>query len=304
MTAPRDDTHDTHDARDAVCDDHALDDALDEALAPAIMALAGRRVAVLTGAGVSTASGIPDYRGEGTRQRARNPVRFALFTSDPRARRRYWARAFLGWPRIRDAQPNACHAALAALERAGRLTGVVTQNVDGLHTRAGSVRVTELHGALADVVCLSCGRVCARDDVQERLARANPGFQEAAARALAHAPDGDVDLDDALVEGFVSVACAACEGALKPRVVFFGENVDRRVLDDAWRVVDESQALLVLGSSLEVYSGRRFVDAAHKRAMPVVVVNQGKTRVDDTVTVRVFADVSRAMTRLLPALTS
>lgn len=285
-------------------DGASLDEDLDEALAPAIMALAGRRIAVLTGAGVSTASGIPDYRGEGTRQRARNPVRFATFTSDPHARRRYWARAFLGWPRIRDAQPNACHRALAALEQAGRLTGVVTQNVDRLHTRAGSVRVTELHGALDDVVCLSCGLVCAREDVQARLFAANPAFADEARRALAHAPDGDVDLDDALAATFVPVACAGCDGALKPRVVFLGENVEKDVLDDAWRVFDEGRALLVLGSSLEVYSGRRFVDAAQKRAMPVVVVNQGKTRVDDTVTVRVFADVSRAMTRLLPALTS
>lgn len=275
------------------------DDTLDADLGWVTTAIEGRRVVVLTGAGVSTESGIPDYRGEGTRQRARNPVRFALFTSDPAARRRYWARAFLGWPKIRDAQPNVAHTALAAWERMGRVTGVITQNVDGLHTKAGSARVTELHGALKDTVCLACGAHEARESVQARLALANPTYASDAAMRATHAPDGDVDLDDALVERFVVVACVHCNGPLKPRVVFFGENVPRPVLDDARSTFDDAAALVVLGSSLEVYSGRRFVDEAVKRRWPIVIINRGPTRGDAQATVRVDASVGTALSRLV-----
>jgi NAD-dependent deacetylase sirtuin 4 len=275
------------------------DDTLDDELAPVAMALEGRRIVVLTGAGVSTESGIPDYRGEGTRQRARNPVRFATFTSDASARRRYWARAFLGWPKIRDAQPNVAHTSLAAWERMGRISGVITQNVDGLHGKAGSVRVTELHGALKDTLCLACGAHEARESVQGRLARANPTFTSDANGRAAHAPDGDVDLDDAFIERFVVVDCVHCAGALKPRVVFFGENVPLPVLDDARRTFDDAAALVVLGSSLEVYSGRRFVDEAVKRRWPIVIINRGPTRADVHATVRVDASVGAALARLV-----
>ncbi|MBM4280055.1 MAG: NAD-dependent protein deacetylase [Deltaproteobacteria bacterium] len=275
----------------------------DEALWPAVAALAGRRVVALTGAGMSTASGIPDYRGPLTRQKARNPVRFAQFVGDERARRRYWARATLGWPRIRDAVDNDAHRALAALETRGRLTGVITQNVDRLHTKAGSRRVVELHGALRDVGCLACGHVVDRDDVQARLIAANPGFLVVAAAAAAAqaAPDGDVDLHDGLVDDFVVVACARCGGALKPRVVYFGENVAADVVAAARALGDDADALLVAGTSLEVYSGRRFVDAACARGIPVVIVNRGPTRSDDRATVKIEGDVVDVLVRLARA---
>jgi NAD-dependent SIR2 family protein deacetylase len=276
----------------------------DELLLPAVAALSGRRLVALTGAGMSTSSGIPDYRGPLTRQKARNPVRFAQFVGDERARRRYWARATLGWPRIRDADANDAHRALAALEQRGLLVGVITQNVDRLHHRAGSRRVVELHGALCDVGCLACGRVVDREHVQRRLLAQNPGFvdQAAAIAAAQAAPDGDVDLHDDLVDGFVVVACEHCGGALKPRVVYFGENVDRAVVDDAHALVRDGDALLVAGTSLEVYSGRRFVDAAVARGVPVVIVNLGSTRSDAVATVKIEGDVVDVLTRLARAL--
>jgi NAD-dependent SIR2 family protein deacetylase len=273
----------------------------DEVLLPAVLALSGRRIAVLTGAGLSTSSGIPDYRGPLTRQKARNPVRFSQFVADERARRRYWARATLGWPRIRDARANVAHEALAALEARARVTGVITQNVDGLHTAAGSRRVVELHGRLADVGCLACGVVVDREHVQARLLAANPSFH-ARVGSVEAAPDGDVELADDVVDGFVVVACEACGGALKPRVVYFGENVPVDVVAAARALLDEGDALLVAGTSLEVYSGRRFVDAAVARGLPVVIVNQGPTRSDDTATVRVDGDVCDVLVRLSRAL--
>jgi NAD-dependent SIR2 family protein deacetylase len=276
----------------------------DEDLLPAVLALSGRRVVALTGAGMSTASGIPDYRGPLTRQKARNPVRFSQFVADERARRRYWARATLGWPRIRDATENDAHRSLAVLEARGRLCGVITQNVDRLHHAAGSRRVVELHGALCDVGCLSCGVVVHRDVVQQRLLAQNPGFLEraAAAVALQAAPDGDVDLHDDVVDGFVVVACEACGGALKPRVVYFGENVAKDVVDDARSLLSDGDALLVAGTSLEVYSGRRFVDAATAAGVPVVIVNLGPTRSDAVATVKIDGDVVDVLSRLARAL--
>jgi NAD-dependent SIR2 family protein deacetylase len=272
----------------------------DEALLPALLALSGRRVVALTGAGMSTASGIPDYRGPLTRQKARNPVRFQQFVADEQARRRYWARATLGWPRIRDAAPNAAHRAVADLEGRGRLVGVITQNVDRLHTKAGSGRVVELHGALHDVVCLGCGVVVDRDDVQRRLLEANPAFVDRVWCGSA-APDGDVDLDDAVVAGFVVVGCDRCGGALKPRVVYFGENIPPPVVDEARALFAVADALLVAGTSLEVWSGRRFVDAAVQRGIPVVIVNLGPTRSDAAATCRVDGDVVDVLVRLAAA---
>ena len=234
-------------------------------------------IAVLTGAGCSTESGIPDYRGEGTLRRARAPVRFATFLADPQARRRYWARSVIGWPRLAQARPNLAHRALADLEARGRVTGVLTQNVDRLHHAAGSQRVIELHGALHQVRCLACGRLEDRQALQARLLAANPAF---AHRAAALNPDGDAELPDAHVADFAVATCEACGGDLKPDVVFFGESVPRARVEAAYRWVDDSAALLVLGSSLTVLSGLRFVRRAHAAGRPIVIVNQGETRGD------------------------
>jgi NAD-dependent SIR2 family protein deacetylase len=271
----------------------------DEALLAPVMLLSGRRTVALTGAGLSTESGIPDYRGPQTRHKARNPVRFREFVKDDAARRRYWARATVGWPRIRGAQPNAAHLALAGLERAGVLAGVITQNVDRLHSRAGSGRVVELHGSLDAVVCLACSRAEKRAALHERLLAQNPALRSASAD---FAPDGDAELPDALVDDFVVVGCLDCGGPLKPDVVYFGENVKPAVLDEAWALLAEAEALLVAGSSLEVYSGRRFVDAAERRDLPIVIVNLGPTRADDRATARVDGRVGDVLPRLAQAL--
>jgi NAD-dependent SIR2 family protein deacetylase len=241
--------------------------------------LRGRRVAALTGAGISTESGIPDYRGPTTAARARRPIQHAEFVRDPAARRRYWARSVIGWPRVAGAQPNAAHAALAAMEESGAVAGIVTQNVDRLHSRAGSRQVIELHGALAEVACLDCGGREARDSLQERLLALNPGFAAVATLERA-APDGDAELPAALVDDFRVADCAACAGVLKPDVVFFGGSVPREVVAAAYALVEAAEALLVVGSSLAVYSGFRFVRHAAERAIPVAIVNLGPTRGD------------------------
>ncbi len=282
-------------------------DVSDDVIAAA-MALAHRRVAILTGAGVSTDSGIPDYRGDETRRRARRPIRFNEFVGHEDTRRRYWARAFVGWPRIRDAQSNSAHQDVAAVVCAGRGTGVVTQNVDGLHQHGGAPDdvVVELHGALRVVRCLGCGAKSSRELLQARLAAQNPWLERFVAAgvsdAIGAAPDGDVDLEGEAVARFVVVGCDICGGELKPDVVFFGENVDPRVLARAWAVVDDADALLVLGSSLEVFSGRRFVEAMAKRGKPVVIVNRGPTRSDGIATVKLDMGVAPAMTALRSAL--
>jgi len=254
-------------------------------LAPLLDCLAGRRLVALTGAGCSTESGIPDYRGPGTARRARNPVQYRAFVSDPVARARYWRRSLVGWPAFSRAEPNAAHEALAALERSGVLVGVVTQNVDGLHQRAGSEAVVELHGSLARARCLRCDAVEARTSVQRRLEALNPGLDPRLEAELA--PDGDAELD--AVHDFVVPACLACGGVLKPDVVFFGENVPRPRVDSAFDLVDRAGALLVVGSSLTVFSGWRFVRRAHERGVPVAVVNLGPTRGDPLATVRLEA---------------
>lgn len=243
--------------------------------------LAGRRTFVLVGAGCSTESGIPDYRGPETLARARNPIQFRAFVAEPLSRRRYWARSFVGWPRIANALPNPAHHALAALERDGAIRGLVTQNVDGLHHAAGSREVVELHGALRRVVCLGCGATEARSAVQQRMAEANPGFDVSAPVA----PDGDADLER--VEGFVVPVCTVCGGTLKPDVVFFGENVPRPRVDAASALLDASEALLVVGSSLTVFSGYRFVKRAAERSLPIAIVNLGPTRGDPLATLRI-----------------
>jgi NAD-dependent SIR2 family protein deacetylase len=239
--------------------------------------LTSYRCVVLTGAGCSTESGIPDYRGAGRPVRVSVPIQHQEFVSKAEARRRYWARATIGWDRFSRAQPNAAHVALAQLERAGMVTGIITQNVDRLHQRAGSWRVVELHGALADVVCLDCGVVESRARVQERLLAANPGWLDVATEL---APDGDAELPVSLVERFAVVACPHCDGVLKPDVVFFGGNVARPTAERAWSLFGEAQALLVVGSSLTVYSGYRFARRAAELGIPLAVINLGPTRAD------------------------
>jgi NAD-dependent SIR2 family protein deacetylase len=262
--------------------------------------LGGRRFVVLTGAGCSTESGIPDYRGGG-RAGPRNPIQHDAFLRRVEVRQRYWARATVGWVRFSGARPNAAHHALAALERAGRLTGIITQNVDRLHQAAGSRRVVELHGALADVRCLACGAVEPRAEVHRRLVAENPGFLDAAA---APTPDGDAELPDEAVAGFRVVPCRACGGALKPDVVFFGGTVGEAILAEAWALLGASGALLVVGSSLAVYSGFRFARRAHELGLPVALVNQGPTRADELCEVRIDARAGEVLPQLAEALTA
>lgn len=274
---------------------HASTSTLDESVDALVRLFGTRRIVVLTGAGCSTESGIPDYRGPETARRARNPLRFNQFVHDDRARRRYWARSMHGWLRVARARPNAAHLALAELERRGRVVGVITQNVDGLHLAAGSRKVVELHGNLDAVACLDCGALEARRRVQDRLTMLNPGWTD---RRVSIAPDGDADLDDRSLDGFVVAECGACDGPLKPRVVFFGENVPRPVVDDAYGLLGEAEALLVVGSSLVVFSGYRFVRRASERGHPIAIVNLGQTRGDPLAEVL----VARRAGELLPRL--
>lgn len=233
------------------------------------------RLLVLTGAGCSTESGIPDYRDGSGAWKQRRPMTYAEFTGSPAARRRYWAGSLRGWPRVRDARPNPAHAALARLEAAGRVGRVVTQNVDGLHRKAGSRRVLDLHGRLDLVECLGCGARVDREDVQALLQMWNP---EAPAPA-APRPDGDAGIAGSL-DAFQVPDCRECGGVLKPHVVFFGESVPRSRVDGALEALRRADALLVVGSSLMVYSGYRFVLAAASLGRPVAALNLGRTRAD------------------------
>jgi NAD-dependent protein deacetylase/lipoamidase sirtuin 4 len=256
----------------------AIDEAgLEQALERLLPVIGGRRLALLTGAGASTESGIPDYRGPGTRARARNPIQYRAFLGDPLMRQRYWARSVLGWPRMANARPNPGHAALVELERAGIVSGIVTQNVDRLHSVAGSQRVVELHGALAEVICLGCRRIESRACLQEQLLDLNPGWLT---RPVEYAPDGDAELPPELVRGFRIIDCASCGGVLKPHVVFFGEAVPKDRVSSAYEVLDSAAALVVVGSSLTVWSGFRFVRHANERGLPIVLVNLSETRAD------------------------
>lgn len=269
---------------------------------PALVQLvAGRRVVALTGAGCSTESGIPDYRGPDTPPRTRPPIQHREFVDRADMRLRYWARSVLGWSRFAAARPNPAHAALAELEQRGAIAGVITQNVDGLHGAAGSRAVVELHGALARVRCRGCAEVVTRDAIQARLLAANPGWLDHA-RAAMIAPDGDADLPDPLVADFTVVACEACGGTLMPDVVFFGGTVPRATLDAAWALFDRAEVLLVVGSSLTVFSGYRFVRRAAERGVPVGILNRGPTRGDDHAAVRVDARAGVALPALVRAL--
>ena len=261
--------------------------------------LRGRRTVVLTGAGCSTESGIPDYRGPGTRARARNPIQHREFLSRPEVRARYWARSLIGWPRFSSARPNAAHHALAALEREGHVLGLITQNVDRLHHAAGSQRVIELHGALARVRCLACGQLEPRDALQERLLALNPGFTVPSAESR---PDGDAELAEEWTRSFQVATCTRCEGTLKPDVVFFGDNVPAPTVEQAFALVDAAEALVIVGSSLAIYSGFRFLQRAVARGVPVGLVNVGECRGTELMTVRVEALAGEVLPRVAAAL--
>jgi len=258
-------------------------------------------VVALSGAGLSTESGIPDYRGPSGVARRATPMTYQLFTTDEAARRRYWARSHLGWRVIARAVPNAGHRAVADLERRGLVTATVTQNVDGLHQAAGTRAVVELHGGLDRVLCLDCDDRTAREDLDRRLRAANHDWQ---ARVTGIHPDGDVDLADDELERFVPVGCRVCGGTLKPDVVFFGENVPAARVQACFALVERASALLVLGSSLTVMSGYRFVLRAGKHDVPVAIVNQGSTRGDARAALTLDAPLGTVLPDLLHRLDS
>ena len=264
--------------------------------------LRGRRVSVLTGAGISTDSGIPDYRGPDSPPA--NPMTIRQFTSSREFRQRYWARNHLGWRHMAQTQPNAGHRALAALERAGVVNGVITQNVDLLHTKAGSRNVINLHGTYAHVVCLDCGHGMSRAALAETLEAANPGFTERAERVriLAFGRGGEARARETQSHRFVD--CPQCHGMLKPDIVYFGESVAKDVVDQAYSLVDDSEALLVAGSSLTVFSGYRFVRHAAAHGIPVAIINRGPTRGDDLATVTVDGGCSPLLALLSDELTA
>ena len=267
-------------------------------IAAAIDALSGRTVAVVTGAGVSTDSGIPDYRGKGAP--VRTPMTADQFLSNEDARRRYWVGSHLGWRAFASAAPNAGHRALALLEERGLATGVITQNVDGLHLQAGSRRVVELHGTMRRIVCLRCGQVFDRRDLAIRVEAENPWI--AVPENVALGPDGDVLPES--TEGFVIPDCSVCGGILKPDVVFFGEFIPAEKFREAEQLVQASDALVIAGSSLVVNSGIRLLDRARRRRLPIVIVNRGETRGDGRATVKVDAGTSDVLAELASRLPS
>jgi NAD-dependent SIR2 family protein deacetylase len=242
--------------------------------------IAGGDVVILSGAGLSTESGIPDYRGPTGLTRRAQPMTYQAFVGGTAARQRYWARSHRGWRYIARARPNAGHRAVAELQQRGLVTGIITQNVDGLHQAAGAREVVELHGSLDRVRCLGCGERTPRADLDRRLRAANPDWDRRVTRAGQVNPDGDVALADDQVQDFRVVDCTGCGGLLKPDVVFFGENVPKPRVDECYALIERSAALLVLGSSLTVMSGYRFVRHAAGLGVPVVIINQGSTRGD------------------------
>lgn len=253
------------------------------------------RIAVLTGAGCSTASGIPEYRDDDGAWKHARPVQYADFLNSAATRQRYWARSFSGWQRISLAQPNAAHRALAAMDKTARVHGLITQNVDNLHRRAGSRAVIDLHGILERVRCLSCDVISRRSDHQQRLQDANPSW---AVQAGGARPDGDVELENESIAAFRVPDCDACGGLLKPDVVFFGETVPRERVLQAQELVADSDALLVVGSSLMVFSGFRFVRQAHQAGKTIAILNRGKTRADDLADLRINDDCTAMLAAL------
>jgi NAD-dependent SIR2 family protein deacetylase len=267
------------------------------ASAQALMDFVARypRLFVLTGAGCSTDSGIPDYRDSAGEWKRRAPIMFQSFVGNEFARKRYWARSLAGFRRMRRARPNEAHDALASLERRGRIAQLVTQNVDGLHQAAGSQHVIDLHGRIDTVRCLGCEQRSSRDQLQLELERRNPDF---AALDAIEAPDGDADLEDVAFEAFDVPACDGCGGLLKPDVVFFGENVPAERVLRAMAAIEPCDAMLVVGSSLMIYSGYRFVAAAAEAGKPIAAINLGRTRADDLLTLKVTERCASALRRL------
>jgi NAD-dependent SIR2 family protein deacetylase len=275
---------------------------------------------VLTGAGLSTASGIGDYRDEGGAWKRRPPVELREFLESDHARRRYWSRSLFGWPHFAAAQPNVGHTALARLDRAGRLIGTITQNVDGLHSRAGHDDVVELHGRLADVRCLQCGAMYSRADVQTRLVAANPDFAARVVeqradgdaeltdedlgrfRVVEQRADGDAELTDEDLGRFRVVDCWTCGGLLKPGVVFFGESVPRAVVEHALGLLDRASALLLIGTSVMVYSGYRFCRVAAAQRKPIAAINRGVTRADALLQLKVEDDCAAVLAQLIDSM--
>ncbi|MGX1160638.1 NAD-dependent SIR2 family protein deacetylase [Arthrobacter sp. SLBN-100] len=258
--------------------------------------VAGRRFALLTGAGLSTDSGIPDYRGPGSPPRS--PMTYQEFVKDAANRQRYWARNHIGWSHLRHADPNQGHYAAAELERRGHLTGLITQNVDRLHQDAGSVNVVDLHGRYDQVVCLACRRIYSRRLLAGLLEELNPEFLSRAQESglVEMAPDADATVEDqALISSFVVAVCPACGGTLKPDFVYFGENVPKDRVERSYRMVDEADALVAAGSSLTVMSGLRFVRHAAKDGKPVIIINRGATRGDDKASIKLEAGVSESL---------
>ncbi len=263
-----------------------------EALDTVAELLRGKHTVVLTGAGMSTDSGIPDYRGKGAP--VRTPMNFQTFVADERARKRYWAGSHLGWHRFRAAEPNLGHRSLALLEERGAVTGVITQNVDGLHTRAGSRHVVDLHGSMDLVVCLACGQAFGRDSVAARLEEANPFL--GSPDTVRVAPDGDAEVAD--VDAFIVPACTVCGGMLKPNVVFFGELVPTVKFTEATALVAGAEALVIAGSSLVVNSGIRLLEQARRRKLPIIVINRGFTKGDGRALIKLEAGTSETLAGL------
>jgi NAD-dependent SIR2 family protein deacetylase len=268
--------------------------AQDSALSDLHRLVAGGDVVVLSGAGLSTESGIPDYRGPSGTLRRHAPMNYHAFVHEPVARHRYWARSYLGWRQIAGAQPNDGHRAVAALQAAGLISGVITQNVDGLHSKAGSLRVVDLHGASDRVRCIACGQVYARDDFAARMTESNPWLEEPDEVKLR--PDGDVEVSR--IADFITPACTACGGILRPDVVFFGEFIPIDKFAAAAGVLLAADAFLIAGSSLVVNSGIRLLDRAVKRSLPIVIVNRGATRGDERATVKLDAGTTQTLGEL------
>lgn len=265
----------------------------------AVELLSGRPTAVLTGAGVSTDSGIPDYRGAGAPKT--HPMTLSNFLQSPRHRQRYWLGSHLGWGRFARAEPNSGHRAIAWAEEAAHFSGVVTQNVDALHHKAGSLRVVDLHGRLDKVRCIHCRQSYSRTSIAQRIDALNP-WLETQDMSGSERPDGDVDVE--VIDGFEVPACDMCDGVLKPEVIFFGEFVPAGIFEEASALVRHSQALLVAGSSLMVNTGMRLVSLAHKRKIPIVIVNRGPTKADRWASVRIEGGTSETLDAIVQRLRS
>lgn len=272
------------------------DSALESRISELRLLLAGGGVFVLSGAGVSTDSGIPDYRDDHGAWKAREPVQYRDFVGSERVRRRYWARSMLGFPLMALARPNPAHLALAELEARGGLSLLVTQNVDGLHQRAGNESVVDLHGRLDQVRCLGCGALTARAALQSELVARNPEFVRADALIK---PDGDAELSDVDYQRFEVPSCAACGGILKPHVVFFGENVPAERVNRAMSALEQSKLLLIVGTSLMVFSGFRFARAATRAGVPIAIVNRGVTRADELSRLKIPGNVGDILSEAL-----